>query len=269
MTAPGNTNPTKLSVTTHGDVSEDDLAYATDKITGIISSLEGPVLFAEVKLTQEPDPARERPSVAEAVLDLNGQPVRAHIASHEMHAAVDLLTDRLRRRLDRHAHIRDDRRARVRLHNEQDDHEWRHGDLPSQRPEYFDSPVDDRRLVRRKSYATGEMTPDEAADALDLLGHDFFLFTNLHTGADAVVSYTDDRGLELIDASGRDDAVGADTVAPISLARLAAPRTTIGEATEQLELGLVPFVFFVDDETGRGRVLYHRYDGDYGLITPA
>jgi Sigma 54 modulation/S30EA ribosomal protein C terminus len=27
-----------------------------------------------------------------------------------------------------------------------------------------------------------------------------------------------------------------------------------------------PFVFFVDPETGRARLLYHRYDGHYGLI---
>jgi ribosome-associated translation inhibitor RaiA len=258
---------TKLSITSHGDVSGHDLAYATDKINGIISGLEGPVLFAEVKLTEEPDPARQRPSIAEAVLDLNGQPVRAHVASHEMNAAVDLLADRLRRRLERHANVRDDRRARVRLHREQDENQWRHGDLPSQRPEYFDCPVDERRLVRRKSYAPGAMTPDEAADALDLLGHDFFLFTNLQTGADAVVSYNLERGLELIDTSGREDAVGADTVAPMSPARLVPPRCTTAEATAELDLDLVPFVFYVDEENGRGSVVYHRYDGHYGQIT--
>jgi hypothetical protein len=27
-------------------------------------------------------------------------------------------------------------------------------------------------------------------------------------------------------------------------------------------------VFFADETTGRGNVLYHRYDGHYGLITP-
>lgn len=259
---------TKLFVTSHGEVSENDLAYATDKITGIISGLEGPVLLAEVRLTQEPDPARQRPSIAEVVLHLNGQPVRAHVASHEMNTAVDLLADRLRRRLERHARVRDARRARVRVHHQRDEHQWRHGDLPSQRPEYFDCPVDERRLVRRKSYATGEMTPDEAADALDLLDHDFFLFTNLHTGADAVVSYTDDHGFELIDASGRQDAVGPDTVAPMSPARLVPPRCTTAEATAQLDLDIVPFVFFVDDESGRGSVVYRRYDGHYGLITP-
>ncbi|MBO1414556.1 sigma 54 modulation/S30EA ribosomal C-terminal domain-containing protein, partial [Streptomyces sp. FH025] len=30
-----------------------------------------------------------------------------------------------------------------------------------------------------------------------------------------------------------------------------------------------PFVFYTDTSTGRGNVLYRRYDGHYGLITPA
>ena len=29
-----------------------------------------------------------------------------------------------------------------------------------------------------------------------------------------------------------------------------------------------PFLFFLDPEQGRGALLYHRYDGHYGLITP-
>ncbi|MGZ4682705.1 MAG: sigma 54 modulation/S30EA ribosomal C-terminal domain-containing protein [Acidimicrobiales bacterium] len=265
---PGATDTTKLSITSHGDVDEDNILYATDKVTEIITGLDAPVLLAEVRLTQEPDPARERPSIVEALLDVNGQPVRAHVAAHEMRAAIDLLVDRLRRRLDRFAHVRDDRRARLREHRVGGEHEWRHGDRPSQRPEYFDRPAEERQIVRRKSYSVGEMTPDEAADALDLLGHDFFLFTNLHTGADAVVYYADDHALELIDASGRSDAIGPDTVAPVSLAGLAAPRCTTAEATQELDLGIVPFVFYVDPESGRGCVVYHRYDGNYGLITP-
>lgn len=30
-----------------------------------------------------------------------------------------------------------------------------------------------------------------------------------------------------------------------------------------------PFVFYLDRERRRGALLYHRYDGHYGLITPA
>ncbi|MER5635531.1 sigma 54 modulation/S30EA ribosomal C-terminal domain-containing protein [Kitasatospora sp. NPDC002227] len=42
----------------------------------------------------------------------------------------------------------------------------------------------------------------------------------------------------------------------------------VGEAVKGLELGGWPSVFITDAATGRGNVLYHRYDGHYGLITP-
>ena len=43
----------------------------------------------------------------------------------------------------------------------------------------------------------------------------------------------------------------------------------MAEAETRLEAFGQPFLFFVDAQTGRGNLIYHRYDGDYGLITPA
>ena len=48
-----------------------------------------------------------------------------------------------------------------------------------------------------------------------------------------------------------------------------APRLTIREAAERLEATSAEFVFFRMATTDRGCVVYHRYDGHYGLITPA
>ena len=39
------------------------------------------------------------------------------------------------------------------------------------------------------------------------------------------------------------------------------------QAVEHLDLAGDAFVFHLDPGTGRGRVLYRRYDGHYGLIT--
>ncbi|MRH92604.1 hypothetical protein GFY24_35165 [Nocardia sp. SYP-A9097] len=47
----------------------------------------------------------------------------------------------------------------------------------------------------------------------------------------------------------------------------AAPELEMDGAVARLELTGWPFVFFRDH--GRSHVLYHRYDGHYGLITPA
>jgi acyl dehydratase len=47
----------------------------------------------------------------------------------------------------------------------------------------------------------------------------------------------------------------------------AAALMTEEQAVEHLDLAGDPFVFHLDPATGRGRVLYRRFDGNYGLIT--
>lgn len=256
----------RLAVSAGDGVPASVVDYATAKLRHLASHERDPIHFGEVRLSLEPNPARERPATAEAVLVVNGDPVRAHVAAHDLPEAVDLLEDRMSRRLERHRRRGTDRARRLHGHG---DHEWRHGDAPAHRPEYFDRPADERRIVRRKSFTVGEMTCDEAADTLDLLGHDFLLFANLTTGADAVVFYGDDHGLELIDASGRTDAIAADTVAPVRLSHHGTPRGTVEEAVAQLDVDVLPFVFHLDPKTERGSVVYLRYDGHYGVITPA
>ena len=44
---------------------------------------------------------------------------------------------------------------------------------------------------------------------------------------------------------------------------------TDAEARDRLDAGDESFVFYLEEETGEGRVLYHRYDGHYGLIALA
>lgn len=259
-----------LAVTAGTGVPDAMVAYAIEKLTHLAGHEAAPILFGEIKLDLEANPAVERPARAEAVLDVNGDPVRAHVAAHDLPEAIDLLEDRLARRLERHRRRRTDRARRLHHH---EDHEWRHGDPPAHRPAWYERPADERRLVRRKSFSVGEMTCDEAADALDLLGHDFLLFANLATGADAVLFYADDEvagsRLELMDASGRADAVGDQTVAPVVLSHHGVPTCTPAEAAEQLGVDVIPFVFHLDPSTGRGSVVYRRYDGHYGCITPA
>jgi hypothetical protein len=47
-----------------------------------------------------------------------------------------------------------------------------------------------------------------------------------------------------------------------------APALTLVAARERLDVGPEPWVFFEDADTGRGHLLYRRYDGHYGLVTP-
>jgi ribosome-associated translation inhibitor RaiA len=259
----------QIVITVQGDIGTRATGHARSCIAAVCEHFPEPVLFAEVKLEHAPNPARERPYEAEAVLSLGRATLRAHVAAETARAAIDLLGDRLRRRIARYTATRTSQRRTGPRTHEDGDSSWHHGDLPTQRPAYFARPVEERELVRHKTFGVGEMTPDEAADVLDLLGHDFLLFTNLTTGADAVLFFNGGAQLELIDATARNDAAGDDTVTPIRLSREAVRQCTREEALEELDLDLEPFVFFLDPDVGRGQVVYHRYDGHYGLITPA
>ena len=56
---------------------------------------------------------------------------------------------------------------------------------------------------------------------------------------------------------------------PIGISETPAPRLSLAEAMTRLEAADQPFLFFVNSQTGRGNLIYHRYDGHYGLIAPA
>ena len=47
------------------------------------------------------------------------------------------------------------------------------------------------------------------------------------------------------------------------------PQVTTAAACERLDALELPFLFFRDSGTGRGSVLYLRYDEHYGLVTAA
>jgi ribosomal subunit interface protein len=253
----------EVTVTTRGEVPAEAREYAVEKITQLGRFTRKPILFAQLKLSLEANPAQARPAVAEATLDVNGQPVRAHMAGSDLMEAADLLEDRLRRNLVRHTERQEPGAER----NVAADGEWRHGSEPTRRPDYFDRPVEDREVVRHKTFALDPMTADEAGLDLELLGHDFYLFTEVHTGAEAVLHVLDDGGLELQQVGGRSERP-ADCHDSIAVGP-PAPELTLTDAEERLDVGHERMVFFVDPDSGRGQVVYRRYDGHYGLITPA
>ena len=253
------------SISSHGRVSSAERAYAREKVAHLARLAPGPVLDAHVRLRHEPDPARQRPAVAEATLDLDGRPVRSHVAAATMREAIDLLDARLRRRLER---LSDRARAQQRRHRDAGPGEWHHGDLPTHRPEWFDRPPEEREVVRHKTFALAAQSPDEAATDLELLDHDFLLFSNAETGEDNVIHRLPDGGYALIEPTSHPDQLER-CVAPIASSPEVSGHMTLADATRLLDLGAEPFAFFVNEETGRGNVVYRRYDGHYGLITPS
>ena len=250
-------------VVTDGQVGQRAKDHAREMIASLERLAPRPLLHAQIKLSTDGSDGITSPAHAQATLDVNGTRVRAHVAASRHEEAIDLLADRLRTQLQRlSTRLESMRREPVTV----PDGEWRHGALPASRPDFFPRPPEERELVRHKTFAPEAMQPDEAAFDLQLLDHDFYLFVDEASGRDAVIHRLADEGFGLMVDDG--EAVVADDLAITLTLEPRPPRLVLDAAIERLEAGDEPFVFFVDPATDRGAVLYRRYDGHYGLITP-
>ncbi len=251
-----------VHLSTRGMVSDQHRSQARDKVVRLARLCREPVRVVQIRLVVEPGPGRDRPAEVEAVVDIDGAVARAHVAAATVPEAIDLVVDRLRRRIERiedRRHRLPDRRAAT------NGSRAGHAELPAQRPQAVTRPPDEREVVRRKSFALEPLSIDEAAFDLDALAHDFYLFRERSTMRDCVLTY----GLDGFELLHPDDAAPdlATTTTPVH-ARAVSATMTDSDARERLDVAHEPFVFFVAP-SGRGHVLYLRNDGHYGLIEAA
>lgn len=255
-----------LEIVTSDGIPADARIEAERKIRSLSRYAHRPVLHARVRLTRSGDPALERPVIAQVNLDVDGRLVRAQVAAHSAHEAIDLVHDRMRNRLEHLARYQEARPAGT---PDAGPHEWRHGQQPTHRPDYFPRTAPDRRVVRHKAFEPRTATPDEAAFDMDLADYDFHLFTDSESGRDAVLYRAGPTGYRIAYVGGPPAAPAGPRAVPLTVSPHPAAVLALPEAIDQLNGTGRPFLFFTDPVAGRGRVLYRRYDGHYGLITPA
>jgi putative sigma-54 modulation protein len=142
--------------------------------------------------------------VCDVIVHLKRNFVKAHAAASEPAAALDLVVDKVEHQV---ARIKEKRVART--------HAARRsraapGDSDAVSISEVDVEADDDddglgpsdRIVERKRLAMKPMRPEEAALQMDLLGHDFFLFTNAENGHAAVLYRRRDGNLGVIETTG-------------------------------------------------------------------
>ena len=253
----------EVDVTLRGDVSAEVLEYARERIGTVDRLIDDPITHARVVLSQESNPRIERGARAEAEIELNGPIIRASVADIEPMGAINQLAQRLERQLRTWVDRRTDiaRRGRERAAGE-----WRDAQFSDARPRHFERPPEQREILRRKTFAAVPLTPAEAADEMEFLDHDFYLFSDAETGADAVAYHRDDERLGVIGPSGIGWSGETDGIVHEE-SRMSGP-TRLEDAVAEMNALDHRFMYFVDAETERGNVIYLRYDGHYGLIGP-
>ncbi len=255
-----------VDITVRGEVPEQAREHAVEKIGRLERVVDSPEMRARVVLSQEANPRIERPSRAEGEISLNGPVVRAAVADGDPIAAINELASRLERQLRRFV---DRRAARARRPREHEAGEWRHGDLGGNRPERFRRDPAEREIVRRKTFATHPLTVAEAADEMELLDHDFYLFTEVENGLEAVCYHRDDGRIGVIGPRGIGWSGSEDGDGIVREETRVSGATALADVVAEMGELNHRFMYFIDDVRDRGNVIYLRYDGHYGLIEPA
>jgi ribosome-associated translation inhibitor RaiA len=227
-----------------------------------------PILGARLTLRAGPGRSRNRYVADASVLFAPiGEPARmlaAHVAGPTPAEATDMAVERLRRQLRRVVG------AEVAERDEPDEIEKALDSLPlepTHRPEAELKPPEERQIVRRRTYADHpEATLEAAADMFDL-DEEFHLFVHVRTGEDVVVHRRDDRRIGLIHPRGSILSDETDETVAAEPNRYSEPLTLEAMRTE-MDIVNHRFLYFIDAADGRGRVLYLRHDGDYGLVEP-
>jgi putative sigma-54 modulation protein len=189
--------------------------YAEEKILRVHKLMQerniDEVTRVELELKVEKNPSIPEPCVSEATIFTRGPVIRAKERSTDMYASIDLVTDKLVRRVKKY---HDKAHGKTRKYHER---------LAGAMPEGEDAAAaaapalvgaefvgaefagetvtigDNGRVVKTKQFALKPMSVDEATLQLELVGHDFFVFTNAETNRTNVVYRRDDGHFGLIE----------------------------------------------------------------------
>jgi hypothetical protein len=106
--------------------------------------------------------------------------------------------------------------------------------------------------------------PEVAVRTLDAMDYQAHLFTDPSTEQDAVVYRAGPTGYRL--ASTEPAAAPRYDSSLLTLCPRPAPRLSDQEAARRCEESELSTLFYADPDTGRGRLLYRRFDGRFGLV---
>ena len=175
------------------EVSDSLRGTVEDKLSRLVRFLDG-MERAEVRFLEERNPRIADKEVCEVTMHGHGHVVRARAAAGDSFAAVDKVVDKLEHRIEK---------LKGKLAGRS--HPRRHGSVDSLSGSMAGGDAEEdegqSRIVRTKQFAIKPMTPEEAALQMELLSHDFFLFTNADTSAAAVVYRRKDGQIGLIDGA--------------------------------------------------------------------
>lgn len=170
--------------------------YAEEKIGNSMKVMDIDPLVAEVVLFVEKNPANPRPAVCEVTLRTKGHIIRVEEHEEDMYAAIDVAAAKVVRQLRKYKTKVVDRKLRAA------DETIRTAEPTAAAELDVDGLMQeltaDDEVVRVKTIEFEPLTEEEALVKIDLLGHDFFAYTDRDSGMVNVLYRRDDGGYGLL-----------------------------------------------------------------------
>jgi ribosome-associated translation inhibitor RaiA len=240
-------------------IPREEAVAARRGLDELVGQARTPVSRARLTLRSEASGRARRRFVADASIVVSGRTIAAHAAGTTAFEAIAAVRDRLGEQLRRVAD-----RERDHRHEGGPAHP-----LPldlAHRPEAGLKRPAERRIVHRRTYLDLPLDTVTAIDDLLDIDAEFMLFVHVWTKEDVVVYLRDDGRIGLLMPPGSRLVEERDIVLPKE-SRYPGP-ITLGEARTEMDFLDHRFLYFTDAEDDRGKVIYLRHDGDYGLVVP-
>lgn len=158
-------------------VSDSLRDYAEDKIGGAVEQLDVGAIACEIVLYREKNPANPNPAICEVTVLMKGHVARVEESEMDMFAAIDVAAAKISRQLRKFkTRVRSKRTKKTEAdiaYRDETAHPASDLDLDKLMEELADDEV-----VRRKQIHYTPLTEEEALIQIDLLGHDFFVYTD-------------------------------------------------------------------------------------------
>ncbi|MBI3590232.1 MAG: ribosome-associated translation inhibitor RaiA [Candidatus Melainabacteria bacterium] len=154
--------------------------YVSEKLTRLQNHYEHIIKGHEVKvkLSVAKNPRITNNNITEVTIFLDGKIIRSEQASEDMYASIDLVADKLDRQIQKY-------KSKVYR-------SYQHKERPHPNPELSSKLIDSEngkvayaegKIIKSKKFKIHPMAPEEAADQLDLIEHDFYVFINSKTSS--------------------------------------------------------------------------------------
>jgi putative sigma-54 modulation protein len=164
------------------EITESLHEYVTQKIEKAVNHFQNLTTEVDVHLSVARNPRINSKQTAEVTIYVNGAVVRAEESCENLYASIDLVADKISRKLRKYKEKRRDKNfTSVKTAEALSDQpvvadllQDREPELPSQ-------------VVRTKYFAMPPMTVQDALEQLEMIDHDFYMFLNAETGEINVV----------------------------------------------------------------------------------